>query len=168
MPQLELKRAGGLERVLDKLVELFYPEWQGLDFIVIYRSREFNASPRTIARIEKLSGMKAWLFRQADGEQLPLFLIQVVEFMFDVQDVNQKIAILDHELSHVEFSDTTGEPTLQDKHDVEENAVIVRRHGLYHEGLQIFYEAIETGIEADSTRAEIRRAILEGDDKIEL
>ena len=168
MAQLELKRAGELERVIERLVELFYGEWIGLEIVVVLRSKEFDSSPRTVARIEKLSGVKAWLFRQDSGEQLPLFLIQVVDHKFSLKTPEQKIAILDHELSHIEFSDTTGEPTLQDKHDIEENAVIVKRHGLYHEGLQIFHEAIETGIENASIREEIRRAILQGDDRIDL
>lgn len=168
MSQLELKRNFELERVVKKLVELFYPELEGLDFIVLMRSKEFDGSPRTIARIEKLAGVKAWLFRQMSGEQYPIFLIQVVEHKFELNDAGQKIAIIDHELSHVEFSDTTGEPVIQPIHDVEENAAIVRRHGLYHEGLAILSEAIEFGVENESGREYIRKQILEGDDRVEL
>jgi hypothetical protein len=67
--------------------------------------------------------------------------------------VEQRVALLDHELCHaaVRVDDRTGDPVTDErgrivyrmrKHDVEEFADVVRRHGIYKSDLEVFAAAL--------------------------
>lgn len=156
---IEFGKADDCQQIAEKLIELFYPELHGAEIVCVYRSKHFADSPRTIARIEKVQGFKAWLWRKADGFQDCLFVIQIVKRSFENFEPSQQIAIIDHQLSHIEISELTGEPTIQDKHDIEENRIIVKRHGAYTAGLEVFLEALQTGNENTDFRKELLEQI---------
>jgi predicted metallopeptidase len=114
-----------------------------------------------VARIQKLQGLKAWLYWQTDGFNEPLFVIQIVKEKYDLFEPSQQIAVLDHELSHLYFSDVTGEPCINPNHDIEENSIIVKRHGAWHGGLESFYKSLQIGAENQSLREEILNRVRE-------
>lgn len=115
--------------------------------VCVRRSKRFPDRPGTIARIEKITGLRAWLYSQTNGEQAPFFLIQIVVPNWEVLEPNQQIAVLDHEICHIDLTEL-GELTIRD-HTIEEFPEIVGRHGSYHEGLQMFAEALERGNQSD-------------------
>lgn len=157
---LEFKSAAELKPIVDKLIELFYPHLLGADVEIVYRSKTFPDSPATVARIEKLTGFKAWLYRRIDGENEPLFLIQVVVPNWIQFNQNQQIAILDHELCHIWFNAETDALILR-PHPIEEFPEIVERHGAWHDGLVLFHHALQRSESDTSTRDEIINRILE-------
>jgi hypothetical protein len=75
---LEFRAAKDLQPIIDRIIELFYPLLQGATVRAVYRSTKFPDSPFTVARIEKITGLRAWLYSKIDGEQEAFFLIQIV------------------------------------------------------------------------------------------
>jgi predicted metallopeptidase len=158
---LEFARAEELEKICRRIIENFYPSLESADIVVVYRSKTFPDSPATCARIEKISGLRAWLWTERSGEQETFFLIQIVVPNWETLSAAQQVAILDHELCHIEVSETTAELVLRD-HAIEEFPEIVERHGAWHEGLQIFGEALERGESDKDSRAELIDRLLNG------
>jgi len=156
---LEFRAADDLQPYIDRLIEHFYPLLQGTTVRAVYRSTRFPDSPYTVARIEKISGIKAWLWSRAAGEQEPWFLIQIVVPNWETHEARAHVAILDHEICHIDYNDETDNLRLR-PHSVEEFPEVVERHGAYHPALEHFYEALERGEEDDSTRQEILDRIL--------
>ncbi len=157
----EFRRASDLEPIIDRIIELFYPQLQGATVRAVYRSHKFPDSPYTVARIEKVVGLRSWLWSKMDGEQEPFFLIQIVVPNWEGMGPRQQTAVLDHEICHIEYNEETDMLCLRD-HAIEEFPEIAERHGAYHPGLERFYEALERGESDDSTRSEILDRILNG------
>jgi predicted metallopeptidase len=156
---LEFRAATDLQPIIDRIIELFYPLLQGACVRAVYRSTNFPDSPFTVARIEKITGLRSWLYSKTDGEQDPWFLIQIVVPNWEPLEPRQQIAVLDHEICHIDYNDETDSHRLRD-HTVEEFPEIVERHGAYHWSLEHFYEAISRGEEDPSTRDEMLDRIL--------
>ncbi len=157
---LEFSRKKEYETVCERLIDSFYPFLQGSEVVCILRSNFFHDCKRTVARIEKISGLKAFLWTKRDGSQDQFFLIQIVAPLWYELKEPQQIAVLDHELCHIEADEETGFLTLR-KHTIEEFPEIVERHGAWHDGLVIFNHALQKGESDTSTRDEIIRSILE-------
>lgn len=86
----------------------------------------------------KLVGALEKEFHDAD------FVIQLNKRAWGLLPDQGKTALLDHELSHcgVTFHEKTGAPKWRMvKHDVEDFTAIVRRHGLWHSGMEVFVNA---------------------------
>jgi predicted metallopeptidase len=158
---LEFRAAKDLQPIIDRLIELFYPLLQGATVRAVYRSTKFPDSPFTVARIEKITGLRAWLYSKIDGEQDAFFLIQVVVPNWETFEPRQQVAVLDHEICHIDYNDEKDSYALRD-HTVQEFPEIVERHGAYHPSLEYFYEALSRGEEDPSTRDEMLDRILNG------
>ena len=158
---LELSRAENLEQVCSRLIENFYPFLEGSDVVCILRSSFFQDDKKCVARIEKISGLKAFLWSKRDGAQDSFFLIQLVAPIWNELSEPQQIAVLDHELCHIELDDETGFINLR-KHSIEEFPEIVERHGAYHDGLVIFGHALSKGEGDKTSREELIDRILNG------
>lgn len=158
---VEFKSASDLQPIVDRIVELFYPLLQGSTIRTVYRSANFPDSPRTVARIYKVAGWRAWLWTRADGEPEPFFLIQIAVPNWAALEPRAQIAVLDHEVCHIDYNEETDTMALRD-HSIEEFPEIVDRHGAYHLGLENFYHALERGESDDSTRQEMIDRLLHG------
>lgn len=158
---LEFRAADDLQPIIDRLIEHFYPLLQGVSVRAVYRSKTFPDSPRTVARIEKISGLKAWLWSKQAGEPEQFFLIQIVVPNWLTFEAPQHIAILDHELCHIDYNDETDTIGLR-PHSIEEFPEVVDRHGAWHTGLEHFYAALQRGESDTSTRDELLDRILNG------
>lgn len=156
---LEFSRSIEYESVCERLIENFYPFLQGVEVVCVLRSSFFHDCKRTVARIEKVSGMKAYLWTKRDGAQDQFFLIQLVAPLWNELKEPQQIAVLDHELCHIELDEEKGFLTLR-KHAIEEFPEIVERHGAYHDGLVIFHHALQRGELESATRDELLDRIL--------
>ena len=104
-------------------------------------------------RAKKVGGLNALLALGPNAlpdsyEDQPhdLFVIEVSEEVWDHLKPAARSALVDHELSHCQISegDEDGRVGLAIVgHDVTEFEAIVRRHGLWNEGLQDFADAAE-------------------------
>jgi len=96
-----------------------------------------------------------------DRELMPLdFVILLARWFYESGDVTdaQREALLDHELCHAEVVMDRDEPKLDErgrivyrtrKHDIEEFAEIVLRHGTYKRDLEAFADALRRSHAAD-------------------
>lgn len=94
------------------------------------------------AQAKKIGGLNAWLAQEKLGEQpepAEFFVIEVVKQIWDQLDEKSRLALLDHELSHC-WVDDNGKLSIQ-AHDLEEFNAVVRRHGLWRDDVQLFFEA---------------------------
>lgn len=74
-----------------------------------------------------------------------MFWMELSGEYWDELSPEQKAALIDHELCHfgVEYSEEKEEPTMYiRKHDIEEFEDIVRRHGIWEDGLESFAAAL--------------------------
>ena len=103
-------------------------------------------------RAKKVSGLNAFLAlgpnvlpETYEDQPNDLFVIEISEEVWDHLKPAAKKALVDHELSHCEIqTDEEGGVSLAIVgHDVTEFEAIVRRHGLWNEGLQDFAGAAE-------------------------
>lgn len=161
MPSPEFKSAKDLQPIVDRIVELFYPLLQGCTIRVAYQSKNFPDRSRTVARIYKVTGWRAWLWDRADGEPEAFFLIIVAVPNWITLEPRAQIAVLDHEVCHIEYNEETDSLALRD-HSIEEFPEVVERHGAYHAGLEHFYHALERGESDDSTCKEMIDRLLNG------
>jgi hypothetical protein len=70
---LEFQRVKNLESVCERLIENFYLFLQGSDVVCLIRSTFFQDDKKCVARIEKISGLKAFLWTKRDGAQDSFF-----------------------------------------------------------------------------------------------
>lgn len=98
-----------------------------------------------LGRARKVSGLQAWLGHpdidppSAFVEPTDFFVIEISHNTWRDLDDSQRVALVDHELSHcaVDYDDETGEPVLKMRtHDVEEFIGVINRNGLWKEDVQ--------------------------------
>lgn len=125
------------------LVERFHEHLLNtrIDYVFLWKTPEKNK--REIwGRAKKVSGLSAW-FASEDRENEPLpdtfFVIELSYLVWRALEPKQKIALIDHELSHCSINDKL-KPCLK-SHDCEEFNQIVRRHGLWAEDVRRLLEA---------------------------
>jgi hypothetical protein len=82
------------------------------------------------------------------GNSEAFFVMTISKPVWDVLTLDQKKALVDHELCHAmtEINEDTGEPKLTVvPHDLEEFAVIVKRYGLWRDDVKHFVSAANEG-----------------------
>lgn len=100
----------------------------------------------TWGRARKVTGLQAWL---SNPETLPhpagfvvpseFFVIEISHSVWLTLDDGQKVALVDHELSHcaITYDEETGAPKLAMRHhDVEEFVGVITRNGLWKQDVQ--------------------------------
>lgn len=98
---------------------------------------------KILGRARKITGLNAWLGGpegKSPGFQpgWPFFVIEISYDTWRDLDDNQRIALVDHELSHCAFDvDDEGAPVLSMRHhDVEEFTGVITRNGLWKADVQ--------------------------------
>lgn len=136
-PDWNVIRAEELDRTVGTMFEEVIAESHGdigeYEIAVLFKPKTWSKGGKEIAGKAALCGGQEKLLSDVDG---------VVTLAWDWWDAvatrEQKVALLDHELSHfvVEFDDDTGEATLTIVgHDVEEFLGVWERHGAWTEDL---------------------------------
>lgn len=88
-----------------------------------------------------------------DGEEPePFFAIVISRPIWEVLPYEKKLALVDHELCHagVEETDDGGKKLFIISHDLEEFAEVVKRHGIWEEGIEVFIKAAKEKLERDN------------------
>ena len=125
------------------LVRAWHPELFGYSpriFYVFLRDTPVSKRQEVWGRAKRIAGLPAWLLRDDDdaltGE--PFFVIELAYDVWKWLTYLQKIALVDHELSHCSIDDL-GKLTMRG-HEVEEFIPIVGRHGLWNESVKLMVE----------------------------
>jgi Putative phage metallopeptidase len=112
----------------------------------VMRDEAATSQGRTIwGKARKVTGLNAFIAREETGvvdlvDPDPFFVIEIAEDIWVTLNSRQRLALVDHELSHLQVSENDkGEMVLAlVGHDVEEFGEIVRRHGLYKKDVEHF------------------------------
>jgi hypothetical protein len=158
MSAKEFSIAPEVERIAEKLIEIFKPELEDWGVPIKYVFCSENPTKDGQAKTglaRKVTGFYAYLAGYPDG----LFVLETGRPAYDQLTPQQKIAYVHHELCHFGIGEL-GNLTLY-PHDIEEFSEIAEVHGAYHTGLQLFGEALEKGESDMSARAELIKRILD-------
>lgn len=118
-----------------------------IEYVFISEARKKQGEP-VAGSASIVSGRTAFLVEgeAAEGEPVEaFFVIELAEDLWGLMMKPQKIALLDHQLSHCDFdtNDNDGSRRLfLAQHDVEDFTSVVRRHGLWQRGLKKFAQAV--------------------------
>lgn len=142
----------------------------------LFRSEAARAGGRTIwGKARKVTGLNAFLAAEepAEGpitddtpEVEPFFVIELAYDVWLTLSPKQQIALVDHELSHLEVGwNEKGDIVLSLRaHDVEEFQGVVRRHGLWKDDVAHFAKVcadqlnlLDHDDEADPSQEEIEQ-----------
>lgn len=152
----EFSPAPEVERIAEKLIEIFKPELEGFEIRYVMCSENPKKEGREcIGLARKVSGFYAYLAGSPDG----FFVIETGQPAYEGLTPNQKIAYVHHELCHFGITEFGHLAILP--HDIEEFDEIAETHGAYFDRLQIFADAVEKGNSDNSGRAELIKQILE-------
>lgn len=138
----------------EKILEAYAPEKLAQPLIKHFHHEIRNAS---IAYV--------WVENMGDGTRVKLGTAQrassLIKFLGSVDFVlkfnhsawkvlsfEQRVALIDHELSHCSIDSDSGLPVLV-HHDVEEFGGIVRRYGLWKPDLQSFGDIVQVALQGD-------------------
>ena len=155
MPK-EYTSAPEIERIAEKLIELFKPELEGFEIRYVFNAENPKKDGREVTALaRKITGLNAYLSGCSEG----FFVLEFGRPAFDELKDTQIIAVVHHELNHFGVNDT-GSLTLY-PHDIEEFSSTVEIFGAYDTSLEIFQKALEKGAESKDSRAEIIAEILE-------
>lgn len=117
-----------------------------IEFVFIKEAPK-SKGRKILGRARKVAGLNAWMSNpeQADRpatqwftEPWPFFVIEISHDTWQELDDSQRIALVDHELSHCSYGiDDDGVVTLSIRHhDVEEFIGVISRNGLWKQDVQ--------------------------------
>ena len=155
MPK-EYSPAPEIERIAERLIEMFKPELEGFEIRYVFSSENPKKDGREVtAQARKIVGLTAYLSGCAEG----FFVLEFGRPAFDELPEAHLIAVVHHELQHFGISDDGNLAILP--HDVEEFSETVKIFGAYDFNLMVFHESLNIGSESTDSRREIIKRILE-------
>ncbi|HSY50381.1 MAG TPA: putative metallopeptidase [Thermoanaerobaculia bacterium] len=139
-------RAREAREIAEGLISEFHEHLQEALIRYVFRSKHTEAKGRIrLASVRLVGGLNAYL-AQADslesiaGERPPapeapsFYLMEIAHDTWMKLTGSQRIALVDHELSHISPAGLVG-------HDVEEFSAVIQRHGAWKPDLTAFLEA---------------------------
>ena len=140
--------APSVKAVADELIPKYHQHL--LDFNVKMEYRFIDKIPKKGGKevwgsCRKISSLPASLAQDnPDGD--PFFVIVISAPIWDVLPDDKRRSLIDHELSHAgaEYNDDDENPAVKlfiKPHDMEEFTSIVKRYGMWREGLEEFIKA---------------------------
>jgi hypothetical protein len=154
----EFSPAPEVQRIAEKIIEIFKPELALWEIPIIYVFCTENPKKdgrEVIGLARKVTGFYAYLAGYPDG----LFVLETGLPAYLELTPHQKIAYVHHELCHFGMSELGGLAIVP--HDIEEFNEVAETYGAYFDRLQIFADAVERGNADTSARAEMIRKILD-------
>lgn len=154
---VEWREDKDLSAICRKLVDDHHGHLIGYPLRIVFRSKSRRLrGSLTYGTAEIVSGRFAFFVMTEDEKGMDgqdkgskMFWIEIAEDLWEELSPNQRLALVDHELMHcVIEEDEEGTPYMDIRpHDIEEFADIVRRHGLWDEGLWNFGLAIMESVD---------------------
>jgi hypothetical protein len=135
-----------IEEIATELIALYHPHLQNLNIAYYFNLKPKKTKGRiALGTCEKATGLFAQVYAAEMGWDCDeFFTIKIYKLTWDQLTAAQRRALIDHELCHAwAEEDKEGKVTLKLlPHDMEEFAVIVKRHGLWLPDVQLMAEAI--------------------------
>ena len=142
-------RADEVEEIAQKLIPEHHDHLARHDVTIrcVFRDPPAKARGRLVlGKARKISGLNAHLVGLEQDDELhepvDFFVIEVSHRAWEILTEAQRVALVDHELSHfdVEIPDDAEEDRklLVVGHDLEEFTAVVRRHGLWRPDVEAF------------------------------
>lgn len=154
MPK-EYSQANEVKEIAEKLIQILKPELEGFEIRYIFCNENPKKDGReVIALASKVIGRNAFLSGSPDG----YFLMEVGLPAWESLTVNQKIAVVHHELCHYGINELGNLEIIP--HEIEEFVEVANVHGAYFDRLQVFADAVEAGNSDTRTRDEIINEII--------
>jgi len=151
----EFTSAPEIERIAERLIEIFKPELEAFEIRYIFNSENPKKDGREVTALaRKVTGLNAYLAGCAEG----FFVLEFGRPAFDALAEATLIAVVHHELLHFGISDEGNLWIVP--HDVSEFAETVRIFGAYDLNLQIFHQSLNAGEESTDSRTELINRIL--------
>lgn len=112
----------------------------------VFRDKHGNKNGKPVlGKARKISGLNAFLASIDDAPEIGIeveefFVMEIARDLWLVLTVEQKTALVEHELQHffVDYDDKGVKVLQLLPHDLEEFAIIVKRHGLWQPDLRHF------------------------------
>lgn len=159
---VQYDRAESVEEIAKELIRKHHTELVNTKIAYLFKNRPIKANGRdVIAFSSKCSGIVKVLSE--------IDVVVIISYpSFQQLDERQKLAVIDHELTHLFVEeDSTGAPKLRKlAHDVEEFSVIIERYGLYQEDLVRLGKVIQTVTVYEGKKAKVIK-LKPGQDPIE-
>lgn len=140
----EYQEATDVKELAEMLIDGEHPHLLAARIEYVFVSPTPKSKTKDVwGRARKITGLSAYLgtekaFRDASPE--PFFVIEIAKEIWEAITQEQKIALVDHELSHCGYDDENDQITTL-AHDVEEFSGVVSRHGLWRSDIERFVEA---------------------------
>lgn len=145
----EWRPAPEVAAIAADLIPKYHPSLltEGVTIRYVFRRKATKSAGRVIlGTARKVGGIPALLAEHEPDEhylkRAGLFVIEIAEDEWDALDGDQRVALVDHELTHCWVNDEGPLKLEIVGHDVEEFAQIVERHGLWKGDLRAFAQAI--------------------------
>jgi hypothetical protein len=143
--------APAVARIADDLIAKHHPELEGVRIEYVFRDPPTNTKGKQVwGSARKISGLNAYLATPSEsdgaGDTDDLFVIEIAEKVWGALKDTQRIALVDHELSHctIEVDEESDEVTLRLlPHDLEEFRGVIERHGLWEGSTAAFGRAMQ-------------------------
>lgn len=145
------RQATSVKRIADELIAGHHQELVDVHIEYVFRSEPAKENGKEKwGTARKITGLNAYLAGDTaeGGEADDFFVVEIAEPIWAVLDEPQKVALVDHELSHctTAIDEKTGDLKLKMRpHDLEEFSAIVRRYGLWREDVEAFLKAAADG-----------------------
>lgn len=153
--------AAEVEKVAHELIRGPHARLATAPIAYVFRSPAATYRGRDVwAKARKISGLAAFLAVTPTPLETPdrldvgdpandFYVIEVASTIWEHLNDRQKLALVDHELSHLDF--LPGDPLKITGHDLEEFVGVVRRHGLWSPAVFDLVAAGKNELESDMT-----------------
>lgn len=135
---VEYRPAPAAEHIGARLIKAHHTHLSDVRIDYVFRSKASKDKGKVVlGKARKMGGLNAWLATDVDERAVEpdeFFVIELAEDEWAGLSDKQRVALVDHELSHcvVSFDNKDEEPKLGiAPHDLEEFVEVVRRHGLW-------------------------------------
>lgn len=154
---MSYKPAPSVEQMARELIKKHHPNLVNAPIIFRFNQDEMRSKGRVLlGKARKVSGLAAHLAGEitaVDGSlwsDTPFLVIEISEdFWFDDRTTEaQRMALVDHELCHCDWSSVDMKPFIV-PHDIEEFTDVIRRHGLWNTGVFDFGQAAAEQLSLD-------------------
>lgn len=138
--------------IAGQLIVDHHPRLSAAPIVYVFRSvAQKSRGKHVLAKARRVTGLSSFLVALAGGEvdvEDPLadYTFFVMEVAYDrwlTADLEQRVALVDHELCHFAIDDETGEMRIL-PHDLEEFIAVVARHGQWSPDVAAFADVCAT------------------------
>ena len=132
-----------IKEVAESLLKIYHQDVAHANIAYMMKMADKDSDgPKTPARMGKHPAMaKARSLNALMNAVTGLdFIIEVDEVFWDVLELDQQIALIDHELCHLAVDEKGF--YLRD-HDIEEFCAVVKRHGCWMSNIRTFADAVQ-------------------------